>query len=439
MENKEITPFLIQIRSLLCLTLSHLKSYAGKGDKALQKDFDALIEKVRNVGTEKDIASVKNDYRSLVMKMDEDEAEEEAIEKKSKESIFTRFFHKDEKEEVKEEGKDDSLQDLLRITEELLEAFAKGSLLIVNEKSPLYQTILRIKAGGYQDFTYEQLSEYGQQIISFFMDQSWEKEVVTKERNELKNIIALLASNIEEFGTETTSFDAGLGKYVTKIEEASSVADIVAAKKAILFETEKIHQANQRVNEKLKKAREKINESTMRISELEEELKKANLEKVTDPLTMVFNRSALDRRVETAIKQVRGGEKLVSIIMFDLDDFKKFNDTYGNHAGDQVLKTIAMLAKEVFVEKGYVYRHGGEEFAIILFEKPFSFCMKKARELLKIISSHQFTYRKKIIQITISIGVTMVQEKDTLKLVYARADHYLCQAKSEGKNRIAGK
>ena len=424
MEEKEISIFLSQLKSLLRLTLSHLK--ASTDDDAIRNGFDALVEKIGRARTEEDISLIKIDYRSLIIKMDS-----ASVEEKPKKSFMNKLFKNEEKEKKQ-------LEEFSKITEDLLTNFAKGTLLILKEKSLLYQPTSAIKAGNYQDFSEARLTEYGQKILSFFMGQSMEIEVVTKERKELKKIISILASNIQEFGDETKAFDTGLSSYATKIEKASSLQDIVLAKKEILFETEKIREANKTIDSKLRKAKDKVEISTMRINELEKELKEINLKKATDPLTQVYNREALDNRIETAIKQVKKG-KLACTITFDIDNFKKFNDTYSSRVGDLVLKTIAMLAKEIFKEGGFVARYGGEEFSVVLFERPLSHCLKKANELLTGISTHEFTYQKKEIHITVSIGITMIRGNDTVKSAYKRVDDYLYKAKRKGKNRVIGK
>tara|TARA_B100000315_G_scaffold252973_1_gene290836 strand:- start:3449 stop:4723 length:1275 start_codon:yes stop_codon:yes gene_type:complete len=424
MEEKETTLLLSQIKSLLRLTLSHLK--ANTSDDSIKKGFDTLIEKIGKARIEEDAFSIKKDYRSLIIQMDS-----AAVEDKPKKSFMNKLFQKDEKE-IKQ------LEEFSKITENLLTAFSKGTLLILKEDSPLYRSTSSIKAGNYEDYSETQLADYGQKILSFFMGQSLENEVVTKERNELKKIISILASNIQEFGDETKAFDTGLSSYAEKIEKASSLHDIVQAKKEILFETEKIREANKTIDLKLKKAKEKVEISTIRINELENELKKINLEKATDPLTQVYNRQALDNRIETAIKQVKRG-KLACVMIFDIDDFKKFNNSYSNQAGDLVLKTIAILTKEIFAEGGFVARYGGEEFSVVLFEKPLSHCSKKANALLTGINTHTFVYKKKDIHITVSIGITMIRGNDSVESAYKRVDDYLCKAKRKGKNRVVGK
>ncbi|MBQ09692.1 MAG: hypothetical protein CMD96_07875, partial [Gammaproteobacteria bacterium] len=240
MEEKEISIFLSQLKSLLRLTLSHLK--ASTDDDAIRNGFDALVEKIGRARTEEDISLIKIDYRSLIIKMDS-----ASVEEKPKKSFMNKLFKNEEKEKKQ-------LEEFSKITEDLLSNFAKGTLLILKENSPLYQPTSTIKAGNYQDFSETRLTEYGQKILSFFMGQSMEIEVVTKERKELKKIISILASNIQEFGDETKAFDTGLSSYATKIEKASSLQDIVQAKKEILFETEKIREANKTIDSKLRKA-----------------------------------------------------------------------------------------------------------------------------------------------------------------------------------------
>ena len=203
MEENELTPLLNQTKSLLRLTLSHLKSSAG--EDTIRKGFDTLIEKISGARTEEDISLIKKDYRSLIIEMDS-----AAVEEKPKKSLMKKNFQKEEKEKKQ-------LEDFSRITETLLTAFAKGTLLVLKEDSPLYKSTYSIKTGNYQDYSEAHLAEYGQKILSFFMGQSLENEVVTKERTELKKIISILASNIQEFGDETKAFDTELTSYAEKI------------------------------------------------------------------------------------------------------------------------------------------------------------------------------------------------------------------------------
>ncbi len=151
-----------------------------------------------------------------------------------------------------------------------------------------------------------------------------------------------------------------------------------------------------------------------------------------DALTQIYNRNMFNRLMEKKIYEARLQKSSFVFVIFDIDYFKKVNDTYGHLAGDSVLKEITALTKKHIRVNDIFARWGGEEFALVL-----DVDMKKGFELIenlrKQIENREFSTAKNI---TCSFGITEFKEKDTLNGMIQRADACLYEAKSTGRNRI---
>ncbi len=151
-----------------------------------------------------------------------------------------------------------------------------------------------------------------------------------------------------------------------------------------------------------------------------------------DPLTKVYNRLKFDEILQTEIERAKRYNTIFSLIMFDIDDFKKINDTYGHQVGDFVLKEIATLVKKNIRATDFIARWGGEEFMVLAPHTNLTCAEKLAYKLKIVIENHDF----KIGKITASFGVTQYKEGDTPNSIIHRADEALYQAKKKGKNQV---
>lgn len=171
---------------------------------------------------------------------------------------------------------------------------------------------------------------------------------------------------------------------------------------------------------------------------LEKELQKSANELVsfshkarTDGLTGLFNRRAFDDDLEA---QIKSGTSSLLLALIDLDNFKSINDEFGHPVGDTVLREFARIAREIINEPGmYVYRFGGEEFAIL-------FCgvsEERAKERLEQfrISFSQHTWQAPLCQVTLSAGLQK-WKGETANMLITHVDNSLYEAKKQGKNRI---
>lgn len=153
----------------------------------------------------------------------------------------------------------------------------------------------------------------------------------------------------------------------------------------------------------------------------------------TDPLTSIYNRRKFSELLDQEIRRVERYNRFLSVVLLDIDHFKKVNDIYGHDAGDYVLKRVTRLIRKDIRITDTFARYGGEEFVIILPETSLEGAMIQIERVRKIIKKASFT---KVGHITISAGIAEFIEGDTRKSLVKRADEALYLAKKDGRNRV---
>ncbi len=162
-----------------------------------------------------------------------------------------------------------------------------------------------------------------------------------------------------------------------------------------------------------------------------------NFEKVfRDALTGAGNRLLMERRAKEMFIKSKQYNTPLSFVIFDIDHFKKVNDTYGHPAGDFVLKQVSGIAKSCFRCSDTFTRSGGEEFCVILQSEPGR--AKEAIENARAkIELKVFTHRDQNIKVTVSAGVSCrLPDDKNWKEIYERADQLLYKAKTAGRNKV---
>ncbi|MBN1932013.1 MAG: diguanylate cyclase [Desulfobacterales bacterium] len=184
----------------------------------------------------------------------------------------------------------------------------------------------------------------------------------------------------------------------------------------------------------------------IRILELEASLRKVNEEITilsrTDPLTGCYNRCYLNERLPIEIKRAERYRRPLSMILCDIDHFKKVNDKYGHQTGDLILKEfVRCIKRSIRNPLDALVRYGGEEFLLILPETNLSDAIRVAKRICGTISKHAIKVQQNEIYITASFGVTSF-ENDSHRNDFSadnlirQADRFLYQAKEEGRNRV---
>lgn len=162
---------------------------------------------------------------------------------------------------------------------------------------------------------------------------------------------------------------------------------------------------------------------------------------LSDPLTELNNRRALDWELPRQLQNARNRAEALSLVMLDVDYFKRINDTYGHPVGDRALQLVASRLRHNLRFRDTLFRYGGEEFVIILSNTDQSEALLVAHRLCRLISEQTFSITDGLdLSITISAGTaTLIATDDAKGLsLLKRADQNLLRAKSTGRNRVVG-
>jgi diguanylate cyclase (GGDEF)-like protein len=158
-----------------------------------------------------------------------------------------------------------------------------------------------------------------------------------------------------------------------------------------------------------------------------------------DGLTQVYNKRYFMENLERELSRSHRYGRELSLLIYDLDHFKRINDSFGHLAGDYILKIMSELVKANIRREDFLARYGGEEFAIILPEIDHAKAALMADKVRKIVEEHAFTFEGTKIPVTISVGVATLDETITEALEFIKiADTNLYEAKNAGRNKVVG-
>ena len=254
----------------------------------------------------------------------------------------------------------------------------------------------------------EILSEVSQKIIDLV-------DNTQISHDQLQSIKAQLQSISTEADTQT-GFET-IRQKLLKIAET------------LELETKQLHDIMQKEDRVVVQMQQKI-------KKLEEALKKAKQESKTDFLTGLVSKRGLDEELNRADKSYRRYNISYSVVFFDIDYFKRINDTYGHEAGDLVLKQLGRLLLRLKRDVDIIGRYGGEEILAILPNTPLEGAKIFAEKVRENVVSFRFIYKGEEVPVTLSAGVASSSEFDNQKQLLEAADKRLYEAKNAGRNRV---
>ena len=272
--------------------------------------------------------------------------------------------------------------------------------------------------------------------IRRFIDR--QNRYLTERAKELKDIIDLLTKAMVTLDTDNQQYHRKIYRQSEKIEQFTRLDDIKKLKQALILEIENIRQI---VRAKQHRDSKQLKSLSQQVSTLNLELKKARVDSVTDGLTGVFNRKALDHHLVSLVEQNARTPAAFAVLMVDIDDFKAINDAYGHPTGDRVLLALAQKCQGLIRNDDFIARYGGEEFVIVLTNASLIDATQKAQRICTSVGDTRYALSDSrdvhILSITVSIGVSVYRVGDTAQSVIGRADRALYLAKHTGKNRVA--
>lgn len=250
---------------------------------------------------------------------------------------------------------------------------------------------------------------------------------VIGEIDQVMEMIELALGSTAKYGQSLEALSNDLaGPALDRAKVREVIGSLVAA-------TREVATTNQTLDARLKETR-----SEMEV--MRETLEAVRIESLTDPLTGVSNRKHFEDMLTRCMERALHDRSALSLIIVDIDFFKRFNDSYGHLTGDQVLKLVGMTMREVVSSNATIARFGGEEFAIILPGAKLELAQEVAEKIRKSVMSRELVKRstgESLGKVTISAGVATLRQGDTAVSLLERADQCMYMAKRVGRNRTA--
>jgi len=229
----------------------------------------------------------------------------------------------------------------------------------------------------------------------------------------------------------------------TSVNEASELMQLKSnIQQRLLTIREQFEKHRQLEEQQQQELEQALAESNARLQALEQEsqqlrhrLTQEHQQAIHDTLTGVFNRLAYEERMEQEYARWKRYHQPLVLLIFDIDHFKRINDTYGHKAGDKALKLIAKTLQKNLRESDFLARFGGEEFIVLMPQTELSAAIGAANKLREAVQANEFHYQQKRVHITISCGAAQFKDDDTVDSAFQRADQALYKAKQNGRNR----
>jgi diguanylate cyclase len=247
---------------------------------------------------------------------------------------------------------------------------------------------------------------------------------------EIDDVMGLI---VDAFGMSRT-YDAQLDGANEKLRGAKNRDQIKAIVDDLLKSTHEMQKTNKALEDRLALSKTEI-------CNLQHSLEAIRAESLTDPLTGLGNRKYFDRSVEMAVRTAQANGEPLSLLMFDIDHFKSFNDSYGHLTGDQVLRLVAMSLKQSIKGQDITARYGGEEFVVVLPSTALRQALTVADQIRRAVMAKELKKKSTgeiLGRVTLSVGVSMLKPDDSTDSLIERADACLYVAKRNGRNRVVG-
>ena len=230
----------------------------------------------------------------------------------------------------------------------------------------------------------------------------------------------------------SANYDTSLSGATKKLSTAQNRDQVKKIVESLLKSTREMRDTNKALEERLTLSKSEI-------SNLQQSLEAIRAESLTDPLTGLGNRKYFDRSIDMAVQSALANGEPLSLLMFDIDHFKSFNDSYGHLTGDQVLRLVGMSLKQTIKGQDITARYGGEEFAVVLPNTALRQALTVADHIRRAVMSKELKKKSTgeiLGRVTISVGVSMLKPGDDTDALIERADACLYAAKRNGRNRV---
>jgi len=258
------------------------------------------------------------------------------------------------------------------------------------------------------------------------------KEILDEVHKETHKIFQNIFRVTLSTNNLASDYSDKMEEYSNKLHDANDLTQMRNFIEDIIKDTNNMAESSRQLNQELE-------EATSQIQTLSKQLEETEREVLLDALTGLNNRKAFDRKMNDLHEKFDKNEGFFSVIMLDIDYFKKFNDQYGHQVGDEVLRIVGSHLKKNLKGKDFPSRYGGEEFIVLLPDTKLDKAYIVAEQIRENISKKRLQIKKTgqaLGNITVSVGVSEIREGDTAISVVERADSALYLAKDSGRNNV---
>lgn len=220
---------------------------------------------------------------------------------------------------------------------------------------------------------------------------------------------------------------ADVGEHQHRVEAINTELQETDGETTVVDAVTRLIRANEEMQNRLASAEGKLQEQAKLIETQAAEAR-------TDALTSAFNRRHFDDEMRRKAAELARHGRPVSVLILDVDYFKKFNDTHGHQAGDQVLKSVVAALRGRMRTMDIICRYGGEEFAVIMPGTPIEDARRATERARQAIEEAIVEFEGKTLKVTASCGVAMLQPGESIEALVKRADDCLYESKRAGRN-----
>jgi len=251
---------------------------------------------------------------------------------------------------------------------------------------------------------------------------------LAEAESRLRRAVSEMNTSLKGLLGDLEQHDTQLGEHRLGVEQAATLKELHEIEERLLSELDKITDLNASLKQQVITMNKKIiNQET--------ELSKLSRLSTIDPLTLVANRGALDKRLAEETDRSKRYNTIFSIIMADIDHFKKVNDSYGHPNGDRLLRAFGKLVDSKTRLSDFVARFGGEEFVVILPATELKMAFYVAEKVRQFFNNTTLRLDKTQLQLSASFGVAQFKDGDTVESLLKRVDDSLYLAKNTGRNK----
>jgi diguanylate cyclase (GGDEF)-like protein len=255
-------------------------------------------------------------------------------------------------------------------------------------------------------------------------------EAVESGRHAIQDLLRSLSDFVSTLVESNLSYDTKMKDHKVSIDQAMTMAGLEEIKRLLVHEIEDMQSTSEDYRRQLEHANTTIRDQ-------QEILERFRIDSKMDFLTKIANRRAFETRLTEEFERAKRYSSVFTLIMIDIDHFKRVNDVHGHIAGDQILRLVAQVLEDQTRFNDFVSRYGGEEFVVLLPESKADQGRYVAEKIRRAVENTSFMNADEKIKVTVSAGVgEVVAESDTPETFVDRVDAALYEAKKNGRNRV---